>query len=140
MFLSEALQTFFKKGDLLLLSLCLLASGSGLALIYSATRWSTELADNPTKQLIFIVLGIIAYIVFTLIDIELILEKSWIFLFIISIILLVMLVPFGVEDNTGNRNWMYLPGIPIGIQPAELVKIPFVLIMAFLMEPTGTNS
>ena len=118
MFLSEALQTFFKKGDLFLLSLCILASGSGLMLIYSATRWSPELESYPAKQLMFIALGIVAYVVFTLIDIELILEKSWIFLFIISVILLVLLIPFGVEDDTGNRNWMYLPGVPFGIQPA----------------------
>ena len=59
MFLGEALQTFFKKGDMFLLSLCLLASGIGLALIYSATRWSPELESYPAKQLIFIVMGII---------------------------------------------------------------------------------
>lgn len=133
MFLGEALQTFFKKGDMFLLSLCLLASGIGLALIYSATRWSPELESYPAKQLIFIVMGIVAYIVFTLIDIELILDKSWIFLFIISIILLVLLVPFGVEDDTGNRNWMYLPGIPFGIQPAEIVKLFFVMLLARIL-------
>jgi rod shape determining protein RodA len=132
-FLSEALQTFFKKGDMLLLSLCLLASGFGLALIYSATRWSAELQGNPTKQLVFIALGVVAYIVFTLIDIELILEKSWIFLLIISIILLALLIPFGVEDDTGNRNWMYLPGIPFGIQPAEIVKLFFVMLLARIL-------
>ena len=32
------IREFFKKGDLLLLFLCLLASGYGLVLIYSATR------------------------------------------------------------------------------------------------------
>jgi len=133
LFFSEALQTFFKKGDLFLLSLCILASGFGLALIYSATRWSPELESYPAKQLMFIALGIIAYIVFTLIDIELILEKSWIFLFIISVILLVLLIPFGVEDDTGNRNWMYLPGVPFGIQPAEIVKLFFVMLLARIL-------
>jgi len=133
MFIFEPLFTFFKKGDLFLFSLCLIASGFGVALIYSSTRWSPQLYDNPTKQIVFIVMGIVAYIVFTLIDIELILEKSWIFLFAVSIILLVLLIPFGVEDDTGNRNWMYLPGVPFGIQPAEIVKLFFVLLLARIL-------
>lgn len=133
MFLSDTLRTFLKKGDTFLLVLCLIASGFGLALIYSATRWSTDLHSYPVKQLVFILLGVVAYIFFTFIDIELILEKSWWILLILSIVLLVLLIPFGVADNTGNRNWMYIPGIPIGIQPAEIVKLFFVVLLARIL-------
>ena len=38
MFLVRAIRDFFKKGDVLLLLLCILASAAGLALNYSATR------------------------------------------------------------------------------------------------------
>lgn len=133
MFLTDALRSFFKKGDLVLLTLCLIASGFGIALIYSATRWSSDLHSYPIKQLIFILLGIVAYVFFTFIDVELILEKSWWILLILSIVLLLMLIPFGVADNTGNRNWMYIPGIPIGIQPAEIVKLFFVVLLARIL-------
>lgn len=133
MFILDALRSFPKKGDMLLLSLCLLASGFGLALIYSATRWNSDLYSYPLKQAMFIVLGVIAYIVLTFIDIELILEKSWGFLLVFSIVLLLLLIPFGVSDDTGNRNWMYLPGIPFGIQPAEIVKLFFVLLLARIL-------
>ena len=37
--LFSPIREFFKKGDVLLLFLCLTASGYGLALIYSATRY-----------------------------------------------------------------------------------------------------
>jgi rod shape determining protein RodA len=36
----ELLREFFRKGDVLLLVLCLIANFYGLALIYSATRYS----------------------------------------------------------------------------------------------------
>lgn len=133
MFLSDAIRSFFKKGDLLLLILCLAASGFGVVLIYSATRWNSELSDYPIKQIAFILLGVVAYMIFTFIDVELILEKSWVFLLIFSIVLLLLLIPFGKSDNTGNRNWMYLPGIPIGIQPAEIVKLFFVMLLARIL-------
>ncbi len=133
MFFIDTLRSFFKKGDLLLLTLCLLASSFGLILIYSSTRWSAERHGDPLKQLIFILIGLVAYIIFTFVDIELILEKSWIFLFLFSVVLLLLLIPFGVEDNTGNRNWMYLPGIPFSLQPAEIVKLFFVLLLARIL-------
>ena len=34
---------------------------------------------------------------------------------------------------SGNRNWMYLPGIPFGIQPAEIVKLFFVMLLARIL-------
>lgn len=134
MSIARSLKEFFKKGDLCLLALCLLASAFGLVLIYSATRWDPKLWDYPQKQAVFIVMGVAAYIIMTFVDIELILDKSWIFLFLFSVVLLLLLLPFGVEDNTGNRNWMYLPGVPIGIQPAEVVKLFFVLLLARILD------
>ena len=134
MFFTDILRKFLKKGDLLLLILCLTASGFGLVLIYSATRYDPGLSNYPIKQAIFIGLGIIAYMVMTFVDIELILDKSWLFLFAFSVLLLLMLIPFGRADDTGNRNWMYLPGISVGIQPAEVVKLFFVLLLARILD------
>lgn len=118
---------------MILFVLCLIASACGLILIYSATRWSQDLSTYPVKQAMFIALGIVAYIILTFIDIELIVDKSWVFLLVFSIVLLLLLIPFGVSDDTGNRNWMYLPGIPFGIQPAEIVKLFFVLLLARIL-------
>lgn len=46
--LFSPIREFFKKGDVLLLFLCLTASGYGLALIYSATRY----LDNNNRNVI----------------------------------------------------------------------------------------
>lgn len=134
MFILRYLREFFKKGDTLLLALCLVASACSLVLIYSATRWNPARQDDFKKQIVFIVMGVAAYIIMNFVDIELVLEKSWGALFVFSVVLLLLLIPFGQEDNTGNKNWMYLPGVPFGIQPAEVVKLFFVLLLALIMD------
>ncbi|MGN0968874.1 MAG: FtsW/RodA/SpoVE family cell cycle protein, partial [Oscillospiraceae bacterium] len=114
----------------LLLVLCLIASLFGLILIYSATRYDPALHSAPIKQAMFLCLGVVAYLICSFIDIELVIERSWKILLVLSFLLLLMLIPFGVEGDTGNRSWVYLPGIPVGFQPSELVKVAFVLLLA----------
>lgn len=133
--LFSPIREFFKKGDLLLLSLCLLASGFGLALIYSATRWEGSNYYRPLiVQLVGIGLGVIVYILLTFVDFQLFTEKNWKLLLGGSIVLiLLILTPLGKEVG-GNRNWLALsriiPGFPMHLQPDELVKLPYVLLLA----------
>lgn len=131
--LFSPLREFFRKGDLLLLTLCLSASGFGLLLIFSATRWE----DNNKAvavQLIGIILGVIAYVMLTFVDFQLFTEKNWKLLFCASVVLLLLLLtPLGLEVY-GNRNWLQLskiiPGFPMNLQPNELVKLPFILLLS----------
>ena len=127
--LFSPLQEFLKKGDVLLLSLCLLASAFGVALIFSATRYN----DNNKEvivQIVAILLGVLVYILCTYVDFEPFVEKNWKWLLGFSIVfLLLLLTPFGVSRG-GNRNWLQFPGFPILIQPNEIVKIPFILLLA----------
>ena len=129
-----SLREFFRRGDLFLLALCLIASFFGLVLIYSSTRYDPALRTCAVKQALFLCMGVFLYVAITLLDMETITEKSWKFLLGASVVFIFLLIPLGVKGDTGNRSWMYIPGIPVGIQPAELVKIPFVLLMAFLMD------
>ncbi len=122
--------SFLKKGDMILLALCLVASCCGLVLIYSATRYDPSLHTYPVKQAIFIVIGIVAFFLFQYLDFELIVERSWKILLIISLLLIFCLIPFGVDGGTGNKSWAYLPGVPIGFQPAEIVKLAFIPLLA----------
>lgn len=131
--LLSPIREFFRKGDLILLTLCLIASGYGLVLIFSATRY-----DHNDKaviiQFIGICLGVIAYILLTFVDFQLFTEKNWKFLFGFSIVfILLLLTPLGKAVD-GNRNWLALdriiPGFPMNLQPNEIVKIPFTLLLA----------
>ena len=131
LYIKDTLRTFFRKGDALLLTLCLIASAFGLVLIYSATRYDQDLHLDFIKQIFFICLGIVAYFICTFIDIELIIEKSWKFLLFFSFALLFLIIPFGVEGDTGNKSWIYIDPIPFGIQPAELTKVAFVPLLAW---------
>ncbi|MGN1025053.1 MAG: FtsW/RodA/SpoVE family cell cycle protein, partial [Faecousia sp.] len=50
-----------------------------------------------------------------------------------------MLIPFGTDNNTGNRSWLDFPLIPVNIQPAEICKITYILIMASVMASHQNN-
>lgn len=130
--ITGTLRTFFRKGDVLLLVLCLLASCFGLVLIYSATRYDPKLSSYPIKQAAFICLGVIAYIVLSFVDIELFTERSWKWMFLFNVfIILLLLTRFGIgKEQTGNNSWLSFPFLPVTIQPAEIAKLFFVLILS----------
>ena len=66
----------------------------------------------------------------TLEDFELFTEKNWKLLFFGGVaLILLILTPLGVEIY-GNRNWLHIPGFPMNLQPNEIVKIPFILLLA----------
>lgn len=127
--LFSPLQAFLKKGDKLLLFLCLLASGCGLLLIFSATRFEHN-NKAIIVQLIGILLGVVAYIVLTFVDFQLFTEKNWRILVGGSLLLLLLiLTPLGKEVG-GNRNWLAIEGIPFNLQPDEIIKLPYILILS----------
>ncbi len=130
--LLSPLREFFRKGDLLLLSLCLIASGFGLLLIFSATQYTK---DGPLRYIavqgMAIVLGVVAYMLLTFVDVQLFVEKNWKLLLAFNIIfILLLLTPLGTDNNSGNLNWLDIPGFPVDIQPNEIVKLPFILLLA----------
>jgi len=126
---------FFRKGDLILLFLCLLASGYGLVLIYSATQYTEKTSRFVMIQLIAIVLGVAAYMLLTFVDFQLFAEKNWKYLLIFNVVfMLLLLTPLGEDYNSGNLNWLVIsriiPRFPMDVQPNEIIKIPFTLLLA----------
>ena len=127
--LFSPIREFFRKGDWVLLSLCLLASGYGLVLIYSATRYMDS-NRSVIVQAVSILIGVFAYIFLTFVDFHTLTEKAWKPMMIISILFVLLVrTPIGVEIY-GNRNWIRIPGIPFTIQPDEVVKISLILLLA----------
>lgn len=125
----KALGEFVRKGDLVLLALCLCASGMGLALIYSATRY-----EHTTRYVVVqaagIVIGVICYVLLTFVDLRHLTERTWLGMLLFNVVILLALIPFGREVG-GNRNWIALPGLPVNIQPNEIVKLFFVVVLAY---------
>lgn len=122
---------FYRRGDLLLLFLCVTATVFGMVVIASATYYS-----GSSRYLIVqgaaLFLGILLYIAVSSLDIEILAEHRQL-LMLINAALMGMLVIWGVEGNTGNRAWLDLPLLPVNVQPAELCKITFVIILAKTM-------
>ena len=133
-FLQE-LKEFPKKGDWILLILCLVISGFGLVAIASATS-ADKFGGNGLRyiiiQLAATLMGVAAYVTMSSIDTETFSEHRNTMV-VFNTLLLLMLIPFGTDNGSGNRSWLNIPGLPFNIQPAEICKITFVLIMASVM-------
>ena len=74
-----------------------------------------------------VVLGVILYVIVSLIDIDIIADKHKL-LFAVGAIFISTLFLWGVEGDTGNKAWLRFFGV--GVQPAEVVKILFIIILA----------
>lgn len=131
--LKSMLQEFLQQADLLLLTLCLISTGYGILLIASATRYMGGYR-YVLVQAVATALGLCAYVFLSMVDVEdLVRRWKWILLFNVGFICLLR-TPFGFSDNTGNRAWLKFPGIPFSIQPAEVVKLTFILLLAKQLE------
>ncbi len=114
------------RADLLLLVLCVLTAVFGLFILYSATR-TFETERYMTVQIGALLIGLVLYFLLTILDADLITQR-WYILMALSISLIMSLRFWGVEGGTGNKSWLRFFGI--GIQPSELVKLSFVLLLA----------
>ena len=129
-FVSE-FKAFFRKGDVILLLLLLVTTAFGCLMIASATSYMRS-ARYIVIQALGAALGVLMYVTMSSIDVDVFSEhRVWLVVF--NTFLLLMLVPFGTDNNTGNRSWLEIPLIPFDIQPAEICKITYILIMASVM-------
>ena len=132
-FLRE-LKNFFRKGDMVLLVLCLTTSAFGcivLASVTNAAKFGGS-ARYIIIQLAATALGVLLYAIMSSIDAEFFNEhRSW--FTVLNVFMLLLLIPFGTDAGTGNKSWLDFPFLPVNIQPAEICKIFYILIMASVM-------
>ena len=122
----DAVVKYIKQSDMVLLALCLFSTIYGIILIDSSTR-NLSSSNHVYIQVVALFIGLGLYIFFSLLDIDTIADKSKI-LYVLSILFISTLFIWGVEGDTGNKAWLRFGSI--GIQPAEVVKIPFTIILA----------
>ena len=120
------IRDFLKRADSLLFLLCLTASIIGIVIISSATK-SYHSSSYVYVQIAALIIGIVLYFLFTVIDTDIIADQ-WPLLLVAEIVLLLLLIPFGSEGETGNRSWIRFLGI--GIQPSEVVKVIYIVLSA----------
>ncbi len=121
---------FFRKGDMILLGLCIATTLYGVVILSSVTA-DARAIRFVVIQLVAAILGIFLYAVISSIDLDLIMEYR-LPLVIFNVCFLMLLLPFGVVHG-GNRSWLKFPGFPVEIQVAEILKTTYILIAASVM-------
>ena len=121
---------FFRKGDMILLALCLFTTIVGVVIVASTTNYMAS-PRCVIVQLVAAAMGVFLYAAISSIDLDLIMEYR-LFLVIFNCVFLLMLIPFGATHG-GNRSWLDIPGLPFEIQVAEILKTTYILIMASVM-------
>ena len=119
-----------RQSDMVLWLLCTAATFYGMLLILSATHtvYHGSLKYVAVQGAGWAI-GTVAYFLLSGVDIvELSKKWKWFLGFNIGFILL-LLTPLGIVRN-GNRAWLGVSWFPMNIQPAEVVKITFVILLA----------
>ncbi|MBR5981240.1 MAG: FtsW/RodA/SpoVE family cell cycle protein [Firmicutes bacterium] len=141
------IKDFFKRADMFLFTLCFLCACFSIYAVYIATlgMQAGGVIISPTKnvivQIFSIVVGVGAFVIFTVIDAD-ILGSQWRWLCVINVALMVALVLFGSEGESGSRSWIRFAGI--GVQPSEIVKVLYIIVsarqMTYLKEHRDINA
>ena len=108
----------FRKCDKILLLLCLVATVFGYLVIASTTQTLGSMRYVPI-QIAATVIGVLLFAIVSSIDADFLSEHRMA-LVIFNSVLLLMIIPFGTDNGTGNKSWLSFPFLPIDIQPAEI--------------------
>ena len=127
----QDLKKAIRNGDMVLLLLLLITTTYGCIMIASAKNYvgSTRFV---IIQIVAALLGVMMYFLVSSVDVT-VLSEHRIPLAAFNCFLILLLIPFGVDYDSGNKSWIDIPLLPVDIQPAEICKITFILIMASVM-------
>lgn len=135
--LSNRIVEIFKKGDMVLLALCVAATCFGIVMIYAATA-----SEGSSRYIIIqsasLIAGVLLYLALTAFDID-ILAGQRTLLFLFNAAFISMLLIWGVKGDSGNLSWLSFPFLPFNIQPAEVCKITYIIILAKTMSVHQTR-
>ncbi|MDO5382306.1 MAG: FtsW/RodA/SpoVE family cell cycle protein [Eubacteriales bacterium] len=127
--------------DYSLLFVLIFIVGFGLTMIYSTSSYTAQIEQGDPeyyfkRQLIFTILGMAAmFFIARFFDYHHLLKLSP-FIFIISLIIII-LVPFIGREVNGAKRWIYIG--PVSFQPAELVKIAVIIFCSAKVCNAGTS-
>lgn len=123
-----SIRDLIKKSDPVLLGLCLITTVYGLVLIASATNFRDNSLRYVAVQGAATLIGVVLYCIFAGVDVEHFAQKWWVFL-LFNLAFIGLLIPFGVVRNN-SRAWLSFSWLPMDIQPAEIVKLTFTVLLA----------
>ena len=141
------IKDFFKRADMFLFFICFACACFSVYAVYIATlgMQAGGVIISPTRcvivQIFSIFIGVGAFVLFTVIDAD-ILGEQWRWLCVIDVLLMIALVIFGTEGESGSRSWIRFAGI--NVQPSEIVKVLYIIVaarqMTYLKEHKDINA
>ena len=124
--LKEHLRSFFAYANLRLIFLCITASTFGCVLVYSAAYGVGDGWGGSLMQIVASVIGIVAAIFISRLDYEDICSLWPVWSGISILLVLLTFTPLGL-NATGTDDTAWLGIGPLTFQPAELMKISFII-------------
>ncbi|MBR1478952.1 MAG: cell division protein FtsW [Lachnospiraceae bacterium] len=125
--------------DYSMLFMVIFLLGFGLLMVYSASSYTSEQSYGDAayylkRQFIADVLGIIAMFVVMFIP-----YKFWskfpIAAYAISIVSIILIIPFGIESH-GAKRWLKV-AFGFNVQPAEIAKLCMIVVLAVVVAKMG---
>lgn len=120
--------------DFKLLTILTIILTLGTLMIFSASypyaqSYYNDGAYYIKRQLIFLILGLIAMLVTSRMSVKLFYTYSVGFYILCCILLVIVL--FGGFSEGVARRWLGIPGTPLSFQPSELMKLGIILILSW---------
>ncbi len=127
--------TIARRLDPALMLMVITVSVFGIFAIYSATR-SLDTTSNVIVQTGSFIIGLAAMTIISIFDYEQfdVLTK---FIYGFCVLLLILVLILGTAGNWGARSWIRIG--PIGIQPAEIAKLGFIITFARHLSKVGDD-
>lgn len=116
-----------KEFDWRLVTIAVILSLIGIAIIYSATR-SMGTNTNVIVQSASFCIGLAVMMFLCFFDYEQFINAVK-YIYIFAVVILVIVLIFGTAGDWGARSWIRFG--PVGVQPAELAKICFILTFSY---------
>ena len=116
------------------LCIIVLITTLGLVMLYSASYNEALIHDLPhyyffTRQLMFVLLALVASLVIRFIPLSFLKALSYPVLAVsIMLLLMTLFTPFG-QERLGSRRWLQIGSLP-SLQPSEFAKIAIILFYA----------
>ena len=123
-------RSVWRNFDWVLLLAVLALCAIGVAMVYSATYNTVDLGDYWSRQVVFLVIGLVVLLAAAVVDyrhLEMLAPPA----FAIFLGLLVAVAVFGETQGSGSQRWINVGGTLV--QPTEPGKFLFIIFMAWYM-------
>lgn len=130
--LSVSLKEKLRRIDYVVFLSVLGMTSLSILTLAGAANASANGARRVTIQIAASLVGLVIAYIISLFDYDEVLNHFTVPLFVAGVGLMVLTVVFGVgpDAESTNKCWLSIPGLPFDIQPAEFVKIVFIMTFA----------